>query len=85
MKEEQDKIHQRKNIERAIADLIKIETASPMDVSWEQVKDARSRIAELKTTLAEVQMEEREIGVAITRARRKEGEEEGLWVRRVTS
>ncbi|KAK4620024.1 hypothetical protein CLAFUW4_11245 [Fulvia fulva] len=85
LKEEQDKIHQRQNIERAIADLSKIENASPMDVSWEQVKDARSRIAELKTTLAEVQMEEREIGVAITRARRKEGEEEGLWVRRVTS
>ncbi|EME41629.1 hypothetical protein DOTSEDRAFT_73890 [Dothistroma septosporum NZE10] len=85
LKEEQDKVHQRKNIERAIADLSKIENASPLDVSWEQVKDARTRIVELKSTLAEVQMEEREIGVAITRARRKEGEEEGLWVRRVTS
>jgi phage I-like protein len=81
---EADKAHQRQNLERAIAELSKLESASPMDVPFAKVRDAKKRGVELRATLAEVCLEEREIGIAISRARRKEGEEEGLWVRRVT-
>lgn len=83
--QEQDKVHQRRNIQRAIADLSKIENASPMDVSFAEMKEAKKKLEELRKTLEEVQLEEREIGIAIARTRRKEGGEEGLWVRRVTS
>jgi hypothetical protein len=83
-REEQDKIHQRKNVLHAISELSKIQNASPMEVPFSHVRDAKRRLAELQATLSEIQLEEREIGIAISRARRKEGEEEGLWVRRVT-
>lgn len=82
--EEQDKQQQRRNIEKAIGEYTKIENASPMDVSFTQLRGAQKKLGELRTTLAEVTLEEREIGIAISRLRRKEGEEEGLWVRRVT-
>lgn len=80
---EQDKIHQRKNIERIVASLAQLESASPLDVSFGQVRDAKRKLEEMRITLDEIKLEEREIGIAISRARRKEGEEEGLWVRRV--
>lgn len=83
-RQEEDKIHQRKNLQRIISELDKIQTASPMDVPFSHVRDAKRRLAELRATLSEIELEEREIGIAISRARRKEGEEEGLWVRRVT-
>jgi hypothetical protein len=81
---EADKAHQRQNLEHAISELAKVESASPMDVPFAVVRDAKKRLEELRATLAEIRLEEREIGIAISRARRKEGEEEGLWVRRVT-
>jgi len=69
--------------------MVKIETASPLDVSFSTVRDAKKRLAEYRTRLDEVRLEEREIGVAIARARRREekefgGDGETLWVRRVT-
>lgn len=83
-RQEEDKIHQRKNIQHVIFELSKIQNASPMEVPFSHVRDATRRLVELRATLAEIELEEREIGIAISRARRKEGEEEGLWVRRVT-
>lgn len=65
-------------------DLENIEKASPLEVNFNQVRDAKKRLEDHRKRLDEVKLEEREIGVAISRARRKEGEEEGLWVRRVT-
>lgn len=83
-REEEDKVHQRKNVQHAISELSKIQNASPMDVPFAHVRDAQRKLVELRATLSEIELEEREIGIAISRARRKEGEEEGLWVRRVT-
>jgi len=82
--QEKDLMLQRQNVQKSIFDLEKIEKASPMDVSFAQVRDAKKQLEERRTTLDEVQLEEREVGIAISRARRKEGAEEGLWVRRVT-
>ncbi|EME88763.1 uncharacterized protein MYCFIDRAFT_209893 [Pseudocercospora fijiensis CIRAD86] len=84
LREEQDKLHQRRNIEHAIVDLEKIQKASPMEVSFAQVRDANTKLQELRATLEEIKLEEREIGIKVARARRKEGDEEtGLWIRRV--
>ena len=84
--QEQDLLHQRKNVEKGIADLTKITKASPMDVSYAAVKNAEKALEDYRTRLAEVGLEEREVGIAISRARRKKegGSEEGLWVRRCT-
>lgn len=82
--QEKDLIRQRQNVQKSIYELEKIEKASPMDVSFAQVRDAKKQLEERRTTLEEVLLEEREVGIAISRARRKEGAEEGLWVRRVT-
>lgn len=83
---EQDMSLQRRNIEKAIVENSKIETASPMDVAFSEVRQAKKELEILRVRLEEIRLEEREIGIAIARARRKEGygEEEGLWVRRVT-
>ncbi|KAF2165672.1 hypothetical protein M409DRAFT_23962 [Zasmidium cellare ATCC 36951] len=81
---EQDKQHQRMNILKVIDELEKKEKASPLEVSFAELREAKKKLEEYRETLAEVLLEEREIGIAISRARRKEGEEEGLWVRRVT-
>lgn len=80
---------QRKNVEKGIMELEKIERASPLDVPFATVKDAKKKLLEYRTRLAEVKLEEREVGIAIARARRKEekeygGDGETLWVRRVT-
>ncbi|KXT18587.1 hypothetical protein AC579_9816 [Pseudocercospora musae] len=84
LREEQDKLHQRRNIEHAIVDLEKIHKASPMEVSFAQVRDANTKLQELRATLEEIKLEERDIGIKVARARRKEGDEEtGLWIRRV--
>ena len=82
--EEKALLQQRRNIEKVIADLEKVERASPMDVSFATVREAKKKLEENRKTLAEVRREEIELGIKIARARRKEGEEEGLWVRRVT-
>jgi len=84
---EKDLMHQRKNVERVIAELVKVEKASPLEVPYTTVRDAKEKLKEYRRRLEEVLLEERDVGIAITRARRKEGEEEGttgLWVRRVT-
>ncbi|KAM0714427.1 hypothetical protein Q7P37_010214 [Cladosporium fusiforme] len=85
--QEKNLVMQRKNVERSIADLEAIERASPLEVSFAAVRDARRRLDERRETLREIKMEEMDIGIRIARARRKEdfGEGEGtLWVRRVT-
>ena len=83
--QERDLLLQHRNVEHAIVELEKIEKASPLDVDFSQVRDAKKKLEGHRKRLDEVKLEERDIGVAISRARRKEGEEEGLWVRRVTS
>lgn len=85
--QEKNLVMQRRNIERAIADLEKVEHASPLDVSFAAVRDAKRKLEERRETLREVKMEEMDIGIRIARARRREDFSEGegtLWVRRVT-
>ncbi len=87
--QERSIIRQRRNVERGIFDLEKIEKASPLDVSFGAVRDAKRRLAEYRIRLAEVKLEERDLGIAIARARRRDekengGDGESLWVRRVT-
>jgi hypothetical protein len=77
-------------VQKGIAELEKIEKASPLDVPFATVRDAQKRLEEYRKRLAEVLLEEQDVGIAITRARRKEEEDSGwegatLWVRRVTS
>lgn len=87
LNQEQNLLLQRRNIEKAIMDLERVEKASPLDVSFAQVRDARKKLEERRLVLSEVKREEMELGIKIARARRKEdfGEGEGtLWVRRVT-
>lgn len=81
---EQDKQHQRLNIQKVIAELEKKEHASPLEVSFAELREAKRKLEGYRRVLEEVKLEEREIGIRISRARRREGEEEGLWVRRVT-
>lgn len=82
---------QKRNVEKGIFELEKIEKASPLDVPFATVRDAKKRLQEYRKRLAEVVLEEREVGIAITRARRKEEEDSGfdsgstIWIRRVTS
>lgn len=88
--QERDIVLQRTNVERGIREMEKIVKASPLEVSFNRVRDAKKSLAEYRTRLDEVRLEERDIGVAITRARRREEKETGgdgetLWVRRVTS
>ncbi|KAF2487953.1 hypothetical protein BDY17DRAFT_320463 [Neohortaea acidophila] len=86
--QERDAVLQRRNVERAIGDLEKVERASPLDVPFSTVRDAKKRLAEYRTRLDEVRLEERNIGIAIARARKREEEVDGdetLWVRRVTN
>ena len=85
--QEKNIVMQRRNIERAITDLENVERASPLEVSFAAVRDAKRKLEERRETLREVKMEEMDIGIRIARARRREdfGEGEGtLWVRRVT-
>lgn len=84
---EKNIILQRRNIERSILDLEKVEKASPLEVSFATVREARKKLDERRGVLDEVRREEMDIGIRIARARRKEdfGDGEGtLWVRRVT-
>ncbi|KAK5169812.1 uncharacterized protein LTR77_005790 [Saxophila tyrrhenica] len=88
--QEQSLALQRRNVEKGLSELEKIETASPLEVPFATVRDAKKKLEEYRKRLAEVMLEEREVGIAVTRARRKEEEENGwegatLWVRRVTS
>ena len=68
---------QRKNVERGIQDLERIQTASPLDVPFATVRDTKRKLGEYRARLAEVKLEERDIGVAIARARRREEKENG--------
>ena len=75
------------NIERAITDLENVERASPLEVSFAAVRDAKRKLEERRETLREVKLEEMDVGIKIARARRREDFDEGegaLWVRRVT-
>lgn len=85
--QEKNIVMQRRNIERAITDLEKVEHASPLEVSFAAVRDAKRKLEERRETLREVKMEETDIGIKIARARRREDFADGegtLWVRRVT-
>ncbi|CAK1360314.1 hypothetical protein CB0940_06379 [Cercospora beticola] len=83
---EEEIIFQRKNIEKAIVENAKIESASPLDVTFSEVRAAKKELESLRARLEEIKLEERDMGIAIARARRKGGfdDGEGLWVRRVT-
>lgn len=85
--QEKNIVMQRRNIERAITDLENVERASPLEVSFAAVRDAKRKLEERRETLREVKLEEMDIGIKIARARRREDFEDGegsLWVRRVT-
>ncbi len=76
-------------MERAIFELEKVGKASPLDVPFATVRDAKKRLAEYRIRLDEVRLEERDIGISIARGRRREEKEQGgdgetLWIRRVT-
>ncbi|KAK0304701.1 hypothetical protein LTR01_007200 [Friedmanniomyces endolithicus] len=81
---EKDLQHQRSNTARAIADLEKTLKASPLEVGWRVHKETEKAVEGHRSRMEEISLEEREVGIKISRVRRKEGEEEGLWVRRVT-
>jgi hypothetical protein len=87
--QERSIVLQRRNVEKGIRELEKVERASPLDVSFGAVRDAKKRLEEYRKRLAEVKLEERDLGIAVARARRKDekengGDGESLWVRRVT-
>lgn len=85
--QEKNIVMQRRNIERSIIDLERIEKASPLEVSFADVRNAKKKLEERRGVLDEIRKEEMDIGIRIARARRKEdfGDGEGtLWVRRVT-
>jgi len=87
LSQERNVVMQRRNIERAIADLEQVEFASPLEVSFATVRDAKRKLEQHRDTLQEVKMEEMDVGIKIARARRREDYEDGegsLWVRRVT-
>ena len=87
LSQERNLVMQRRNIERAIADLEQVEFASPLEVSFATVRDAKRKLEQHRDTLQEVKMEEMDVGIKIARARRREDFAEGegsLWVRRVT-
>lgn len=87
--QQNDLLVQKKNIMKAIIDLERVEKASPMEVSFSTVRDAKRKLEDHRARLAEIEREEHEVGLALVRARRKEEKDEGyegsgLWVRRVT-
>jgi hypothetical protein len=87
LSQERNLVMQRRNIERAINDLEQVEFASPLEVSFATVRDAKRKLQQHRDTLQEVKMEEMDVGIKIARARRREDFAEGegsLWVRRVT-
>ena len=87
LSQERNLVMQRRNIERAIADLEQVEFASPLEVSFATVRDAKRKLEQHRDTLQEVKMEEMDVGIKIARARRRDDFAEGegsLWVRRVT-
>jgi len=87
LSQERNLVMQRRNIERAITDLEQVEFASPLEVSFATVRDAKRKLEQHRDTLQEVKMEEMDVGIKIARARRREDFAEGegsLWVRRVT-
>jgi hypothetical protein len=87
LSQERNIVMQRRNVERAITDLENVERASPLEVSFAAVRDAKRKLEERRETLREVKLEEMDIGIKIARARRREDFDEGegaLWVRRVT-
>lgn len=85
--QEKNILMQRRNIERSIADLERVENASPLEVSFSVVREARKKLEERKKVLDEIRLEEMDVGIRIARARRKEDFADGegtFWVRRVT-
>ncbi|KAF2859928.1 hypothetical protein K470DRAFT_199488, partial [Piedraia hortae CBS 480.64] len=78
----QDLAQQRRNVQKTISELAKVEKASPMEVDFATVRDAKKRLVDYQSRLDEVILEETEVGILISRARRSE--EGNMWVRRVT-
>jgi len=78
----------RRNIQKVIADLQRIDKASPLDVDWKTSKANKKKLEDCQMLLDDLVREQHEVGLAISRARRRaekeEGGECGLWVRRVT-
>jgi len=79
---------QRRNIQKVIQELKRIDVASPLDVDWKTRKENKKKLDERQERLEEIEREEHEVGRALARTRRKaereEGIDSGLWVRRVT-
>ncbi|QIW94808.1 hypothetical protein AMS68_000326 [Peltaster fructicola] len=85
--QEKNILVQRRNIERSIAELERVETASPLEVSFSVVREAKKKLEERRKVLDEIRLEEMDVGIRIARARRKEDFADGegtFWVRRVT-
>lgn len=78
----------RRNIRRIIYELMQVENASPLEVDWKTSKANKKKLEERRAQLADVEREQHELGLAISRARRRadmeDGLESGLWVRRIT-
>ncbi|WPH01950.1 Hypothetical protein R9X50_00480400 [Acrodontium crateriforme] len=83
--QEHDILHQRRNTEKLIAQLDSLAHSSPLDVPFAAVRETNEQLKTHRRRLEQILLEEREIGVKIARARRKEDEGlgGGLWVRRV--
>lgn len=86
MLQEEDLELRRRNINRAIFELTKINTLSPLEIDWKTRKANEKKLDEHRQALRAVRHEEHEVGVALTRARRRmdDGTDTSMWVRRVT-
>lgn len=76
------------NIMKVMAELEKVEHASPLEVTEKMRRENRKKLERVRTALEEAQLEKHEVGKALARARSKaqqeEGESSSLWLRRVT-
>ena len=76
------------NTQRVIAEMEKLERASPLEVSEKMRRENRKKLDQVRARLEEVRRERHEVGMALARARSRAQDEEGyaspLWLRRVT-
>lgn len=76
------------NIQRVIAELQKVEHASPLEVDERMRRENRKKLEKMGIALEEVRRERHEVGMKLSRARSRLQQEEGqassLWLRRVT-
>jgi hypothetical protein len=78
---------QKRNTDRVLQELQKVESASPIDVSEKMRRENRRKMGDMGVRQDEVQREIFEVGRLLSRARAKAEETDGstgLWLRRVT-